>query len=167
MHSRSESLGTIPLGRRRYAPVRVRNNVQEFCELIHILTATLCSELVLDKMQDVLPCPTVGVKESLHMAPRTLDRVRESPSALIDETDRGSQYAVCSLEHPDRTTPGNRTHYTRYFNDSAPHPSRTEFKLPCRRETVCSISRLLQSPHAHKWWPERMKAPSAGPDMCE
>ena len=95
MWGNSESRVTIPLGRRRNAPVRVGHDVQEFCELVHILTATLCSEHVLGEMKDVLPLPIVGIKESLNMAPRSRDRVRVSPSALIDETDRVVHSVVC------------------------------------------------------------------------
>ena len=46
-------------------------------------------------MKDVLPLPIVGIKESLNIAPRTRDRVRVSPSALIDETDRAVHSVVC------------------------------------------------------------------------
>jgi hypothetical protein len=41
------------------------------------------------------PLTIVGIKESLNVAPRTRDRVRVSPSALIDETDRAVHSVVC------------------------------------------------------------------------
>ena len=65
----------------------VSNDVQEFCELVHIFTLTSRGENVLGKTEYVFPPSIVGVKESRNMAPRTLDRVRTSPSTLIDESD--------------------------------------------------------------------------------
>ena len=83
-----ESRGTFVVERRRDAPVRVRNDVEELYELVHIFTPTSRGEHVLGQMEYVLPLPIVGVKESLKMAPRTLDRVRMSRSMVIDESDR-------------------------------------------------------------------------------
>ena len=39
-------------------------------------------------MKNVVPLSVVGVEEGLDMSPRDLDRVRMSPSTLIDESDR-------------------------------------------------------------------------------
>jgi hypothetical protein len=72
--------------------------------------------------------------------------------------------------HQHNTTSGNRTHYTPYLNEAAPHPSGTEFQPPSRRrgrrETDCLQTRLRQWPHAHRWWPERRKEHSAGRRKC-
>ena len=87
--------GTIVVKRRRDVPVRVSNDVEEFCEVVHIFTSTLSGKCVLGKMKYVHPLPIVGVKESRNMAPRTLDHVHMSPSTLINETN----HIVPSLVH--------------------------------------------------------------------
>jgi hypothetical protein len=89
----------MPLGRRD-AQACVRRDVQELCKLVDILIATLCSEHLLNEMEDVLPLPIVGIKENLNLAPRTLHRVRVNPSALVGETDR----VVHSAPHTLHTT---------------------------------------------------------------
>jgi hypothetical protein len=87
MWGMSESRVTVVV-ERRDAPVRVSNDVEELCKVVHIFTPISRGEHVLGEMKYVLPLPIVGVKETLNMTPRTLDRVRISSSTLIDEIDR-------------------------------------------------------------------------------
>ena len=69
------------------APVRLTNDVEEFCEVVHIFTPTLRGEHVLGEMEYVLPIAIVGVKESLSMASRTVERVRVRYSAVQASLD--------------------------------------------------------------------------------
>jgi hypothetical protein len=64
-------------------PVRVSKDVEEFCEVVHIFIPTSRGEHVLGETKYVLPVPIVGVKESLNIAPRTLDRVHLRSSAKV------------------------------------------------------------------------------------
>jgi hypothetical protein len=53
--------GTIVVKRMRDVPVRVSNDVEEFCEVVHIFTLTLSTKCVLSEMKYVHPLPIVGV----------------------------------------------------------------------------------------------------------
>jgi hypothetical protein len=72
---------------RRNAPLRVRDDVDGVCELVHIFTLTPRGEHVVGEMINIVTHPVVWIEEGLDTTPPALDGVRMSPTTLINETD--------------------------------------------------------------------------------
>jgi hypothetical protein len=69
--------------------------VEEFCALVYVFTSASRRKHVMGEMKYVFPLLAVRVKKSFSPPPRAFDRVRMSPSPLINESDRLVHSAVC------------------------------------------------------------------------